>query len=140
MSMSRRRQWHPTPVLLPGNSHEPEERPLWNSGDKVITCEMSALWLCSSGADLVLWDKSVLCEETERGALQEYWSGLPFLSPGIFLTQPATATALCSGSPDGGRGWQAPSPGPLSPPRKVPGEHPPPPCPIRGLPEAKAAA
>lgn len=30
---------------------------------------MSALWLCSSGADLVLWDKSVLCEETERGAL-----------------------------------------------------------------------
>lgn len=30
---------------------------------------MSALWLCSSRADLVLWDKSVLCEETERGAL-----------------------------------------------------------------------
>lgn len=53
----------------PGHGGEPEERPLWNSGDKVITREMSALWLCPSRADPALWDESVLCEETEREAL-----------------------------------------------------------------------
>ena len=45
---------------------------------------MSALWLCSSGADLVLWDKSVLCEETERGALGVaifFWKVTPGAGP-----------------------------------------------------------
>lgn len=47
-----------------GNYEESKERPLWNSGDKVITCEMLRPCL---GADLGPWEKSLLCEEAERG-------------------------------------------------------------------------
>ena len=65
----------PGPGLEKQETHTPrnfegsKERPLWNSGAKVIVCEMSALWPCLFEADLGPQDKSASARRLKEGVL-----------------------------------------------------------------------
>ena len=91
-----RREWEPTPVFLPGEFHWQRslasyttKRPTLHKHQqtgKFMCCAVlsrfSHVWLFAS-----LWTIAHQAPMSMGFSRQKYWNGLPFPSPGIFLTQ-----------------------------------------------------
>ena len=73
----RRRQWHPTPVLLPGKSH----------GQRSLVG-------CSPRLFATPWIVAHQAAPSIGFSRQEYWSGLPFPSPAPSIGASASASVF----------------------------------------------
>ena len=114
-----RQAWQPTPVFLPGESHgqrslvAPIQRVRRDCSDLARKHNFFLLRVCSVASVVSNSNSVIPCTVAHRSPLsvgfsqQEYWSGLPFPSPGdlpdpgIKLMSPALADGFFTTEPPG---------------------------------------